>query len=69
MADQLDDANQGIKSLRVENERLLNELRAENELNERKMRSKESVNKLYEKTMNRPKGTSSLGYTNQGESS
>ena len=31
--------------------------------------TKKCVNKLCEQTLNRPKGTTGLGYTNQGESS
>ena len=69
MVNQLNSTNHEITKLRIENDKLKNDLREENETNERMMRSKESMNQLTKKTQSRLIGKIGLGQTDQGESS
>ena len=67
--DQINDANQELINLRIENERLQNDLSIEKKINERMMKTQENMNQLNEKTQYRHKGKIGLGYTKEGESS
>lgn len=69
MINWLDGANQEVINLRIENDRLKNDLREEKETNERLMRSQESMNQLTKLSQKKHKGKLGLGYTEQGESS
>ena len=54
---------------RIENKRLMNDLREERETNERMMRSQTSMDQLVELSQHRHKRKLGFGYTEQGESS
>ena len=56
-------------NLRLEDERLQNDLNIEKKTNERMMKSEESMNQLNEKTQYRHKGKAGLGNTEECESS
>ena len=49
--DQLTNANKEIMNLRLENERLQNDLNSENKLNGRIMKSQENMNQLNEQSI------------------
>ena len=54
--------------LRLEKERLQNDLDTINQTNERMMKSQVDMNQLNEKSHQRQKGTTRLGYTEESES-
>ena len=56
-------------NLRLENERLLNDLKFERKINERMMKSQTDLNQLNEKNLYRKKGKARIGYKEEGESS
>ena len=66
---QLTNTNEEIMNLRLENERLQNDLNSKRQLNERMMKSQADMNQLNEKNIYRQKGKSRIGYKEEGESS
>ena len=50
-------------NLRLENERLQNDLNTEKKTNERMLKSQESMNELNEQNQYRHKGKAGIGYT------
>ena len=55
--------NEEIMNLRLENERLQNDLNTKSQTNERMMKSQEDINQLKEKSQYRQKGKVEIGYT------
>ena len=60
---QLINANEEIINLRLENERLQNDLNIERKTNERMMKSQANINQLNEKSHYRQKRKTRIGYT------
>ena len=56
-------------NLRLENERLQNDLNIERKTNERILKSQEDMNQLNEKNLYRKKGKVRIGYKQEGETS
>ena len=65
--DQLTSENEELMNLRLENEKLQNDLSIENKTNERIIQSQESMNQLNEKSQYRHKGKFGIGYIEEGE--
>ena len=62
MINQLNGANQEVINLRIENERLQNDLNIEKKTNEIMMKSQENMNQLTEQTQHRHKEKTGSGY-------
>ena len=56
-------------NLRLENERLQNDLNTKNQTNERMLKYQDYMNQLNEKSQYKQKGKLGIGYTKEGESS
>ena len=65
----LANANEEITNLRLENERLQNDLNTKKKINERMMKSQVDMDQLNEKNHHRQKGKAGIGYIKEGESS
>ena len=66
---QLSNANEEIMNLRLENEKLKNDLNTKKKTNERMMKSQADMNQLNEQSHYKLKEKARIGYTEESESS
>ena len=67
--DKLANANEEIMNIRLENERLQNDLNTKTQTNERMMKYQANMNQLNEKNLYRKKGKERIRYKEEVESS